>query len=325
MDLSVVIPVYNEVDSLPHLHQALHTALDHQSLRWEVVYVDDGSADGSVPLLEQMAKDDPRHVCVVEQRRNFGQTAAMAAGIDHAAGDVIVLMDADLQNDPADIPMLLDKMREGYDVVAGWRKSRQDTLVTRKIPSRIANRLIAKVTGVQLHDYGCSLKAFRREVLTAFRLYGEMHRFIPVYANWVGAKMLEVPVTHHARRFGKTKYGLSRTVRVILDLLTVRLLTRFASRPMHMIGGCGINLILLGGVTLVGGILHRLISGSGALLLPLLQLGITIGLFGLLCIFIGLVAELVMRTYFESQSKTAYTVRRVIKGQATDEQTSLQK
>jgi len=324
VDLSVVIPVYNEVESLPHLHRAVHAALDSLPLRWEIVYVDDGSRDGSVKLLEEMAQQDPEHVCVVEQRRNYGQTAAMAAGIDHAEGEVIMLMDADLQNDPADIPMLLEKLNEGYDVIAGWRKSRQDTLITRKIPSQIANRLISRVTGVQLHDYGCSLKAFRREIITSFRLYGEMHRFIPVYANWVGAKILEVPVNHHARQYGKTKYGLSRTVRVILDLLTVRMLTRFATRPSHMIGGFGMKLIGVGALTLLGGIIHRLCSGSAALLMPLLQLGVTIGLFGIQCILLGLLAELLMRTYFESQSKPAYTVRRVIRGLVTHEQAGRQ-
>ncbi len=320
MDLSIVIPLYNEVESVPHLQRAIHAALDSLPLSWEVVYVDDGSTDGSIQQLERIASDDPEHVCVVEQRRNFGQTAAMSAGIDHAAGEVIVFMDADLQNDPADIPMLLAKLQEGYDVVAGWRKSRHDTLLTRKIPSRLANRLISAVTGVKLHDYGCSLKAFQREIITGFHLYGEMHRFIPVYANLVGAKMLEVPVNHRARQFGKTKYGLSRTVRVILDLLTVRLLTRFATKPMHMLGGFGVILMLIGLVTVLGGFLHRICAGTGSLLMPLLQLGITIILFGIQSIILGLLAELLMRTYFEAQNKPAYTVRRVIGGVKSDEQ-----
>lgn len=320
MDLSIVIPVYNEVDSLPLLHREIHAALDHLLLRWEVIYVDDGSTDGSVAQLEQLAADDPDYVCVIALRRNFGQTAAMAAGIAYARGAVIAFLDADLQNDPADIPQLLRKLNDGYDVVAGWRVHRRDTLVTRRIPSILANRLISWVTGVRLHDYGCSLKAFRREIITGFHLFGEMHRFIPVYANWVGAKMLEVPVNHRPRRFGRTKYGLNRTVRVILDLLTVRMLTRFAAKPMHMIGGFGVKLILLGLVTAAGGLLHWLYAAKDTLLLPLLQLGVIIALFGVQCVITGLVAELVARTYFEAQCKPAYTIHRVIREMESDEQ-----
>lgn len=213
MVMSAVIPVYNECESLRLLHQSLHQALDSLPTSWEAVFVDDGSSDGSVDILEELAAADPLHTRVVELRRNFGQTAAIAAGIDYAAGDVIVLLDADLQNDPADIPMMLEKINEGYDVVSGWRVNCQDKFITRTIPSRFANWLISRVTGVHLHDYGCTLKAYRREVITGFRLYGEMHRFIPVYARMVGAKMLELPVHHHARKFGKTKYGLGRTLK----------------------------------------------------------------------------------------------------------------
>jgi glycosyltransferase involved in cell wall biosynthesis len=199
---------------LPVLHKALHNALDEEPIEWEVVYVDDGSNDASLPILVDIASNDPDHVCVVELRRNFGQTTAIAAGIDHAQGDILVLMDADLQNDPTDIPMMLEKLVQGYDVVSGWRIDRHDPFLTRKLPSRIANGLISWVTGVNLHDYGCTLKAYRREVITGFRLYGEMHRFIPAFAGWVGAKIIEVPVNHHPRQFGKTKYGLERTVKV---------------------------------------------------------------------------------------------------------------
>jgi len=312
VDLSIIVPLYNEVDSVPHLHREIHAALDNLLLRWEVIYVDDGSSDGSMPMLERIAEKDPEYVSVVSLRRNFGQTAAMAAGIDHARGEVIVFLDADLQNDPADIPRLLEKLDEGYDVVAGWRKSRRDTWLTRRIPSLLANRLISRVTGVQLHDYGCSLKSFRREIITGFHLYGEMHRFIPVYANWVGAKILEVTVNHRPRQYGKTKYGLNRTMRVILDLITVRMLTRYAAKPMHMIGGLGLKLMLLGLLTAAGGLLHWLCSAREHLLLPLLLLGVIIGLFGVQCIVIGLVAELVARTYFETQCKPAYTIHRVI-------------
>ena len=243
MDVSIVIPVYNEDESLLLLHDALHAALDGQAFSWEAVLVDDGSSDGSMRVLEGLAARDPEHIVVVSFRRNFGQTAAIAAGIDHALGEVIVLMDADLQNDPADIPMMLEKMGEGYDVVSGWRANRQDDFATRTLPSRIANGLISKVTGVHLHDYGCTLKAYRREVITGFRLYGEMHRFIPAYAKSVGARIIEVPVHHHARQFGKAKYGLERIGKVILDLFTVKFLTSYANKPIYLFGGTGLSLI----------------------------------------------------------------------------------
>jgi len=211
MYLSIVIPVYNESQSLAELHQALHQALSTLSISWEIVFVDDGSTDDSLKVLETLAENDSENTLVIALRRNFGQTAAIAAGIDYAQGEIIILMDADLQNDPADIPMMLQKIDDGYDVVSGWRVNRQDTFMTRTLPSRLANGLISKVTGVQLHDYGCTLKAYRREVITGFRLYGEMHRFIPAYAGHVGAKIIEVPVQHHPRKFGQTKYGLERT------------------------------------------------------------------------------------------------------------------
>ncbi len=210
--VTVVVPVYNEVDNLPPLHQALTDAL--QGLSYELIYVDDGSRDGSTAALVQLAGEDPSHTRVIELRRNFGQTAAIAAGLDHASGEVVVLIDADMQNDPADIPLLLEKVDQGFDVVSGWRIDRQDAFITRTLPSRVANWLISTVTGVQLHDYGCTLKAYRREVLKGFRLYGEMHRFIPAYADSVGAKIIEVPVRHHPRRHGKTKYGLNRILKV---------------------------------------------------------------------------------------------------------------
>ena len=211
MELSIVIPVYNEAKNLPLLNEAIHQAMKTYSKDWEVVFVDDGSKDDSLKALEEIAGADPTRVRVVELRRNFGQTAALAAGIDHAQGSIIVMLDADMQNDPADIPMMLEKIDEGYDVVSGWRRERKDTFINRTLPSKIANGLISWVTGVHLHDYGCTLKAYRREVITGFRLYGEMHRFIPVYANRFGARIIEVPVQHHPRKFGKTKYGLERT------------------------------------------------------------------------------------------------------------------
>ena len=219
MELSIVIPVYNEYENLPLLYEALIDSLKEVQQSWEAILVNDGSKDGSSDVLKNLAEKDPEHIRVIELRRNFGQTAAIAAGIDHALGDIVILMDADLQNDPHDIPMMLEKINEGYDVVSGWRRKRQDTYISRTLPSHLANALISKVTGVYLHDYGCTLKAYRREVITGFRLYGEMHRFIPVYADSVGAKILEVEVNHHPRKFGKAKYGLERTFKVLLDLV----------------------------------------------------------------------------------------------------------
>ena len=258
MYLSVIAPVYNEVENLPILHQALHQALDDLGYPWEVIMVDDGSSDGSREVLESLAEKDPHYVRVVELRRNFGQTAAIAAGIDHAKGDIIVLIDADMQNDPADIPNLIKKVDEGYDVVSGWRHNRQDKFLTRKLPSRMANWLISVVTGVHLHDYGCTLKAYRSEIITDFRLYGEMHRFIPAYADSVGARITEVTVTHHPRVRGQTKYGLSRTFRVILDLFTVKFLISYAQKPIYLFGGLGVALISVSSLTLLLLLIRRL-------------------------------------------------------------------
>jgi len=318
VNLSIVIPVYNEVDSVPRLHEALHTALDPlEGVTWEVVYVDDGSQDGSDDMLRTIAANDPEYVCVVTLRRNFGQTAAIEAGIDHAQGDVIVLMDADLQNDPADIPMMVDKINQGYEVVSGWRKDRQDTFITRILPSRIANWLISLVTGVHLHDYGCTLKAYRREVITGFRLYGEMHRFIPAYANSVGAKMIEVPVRHHSRRFGKAKYGLNRTIKVILDLFTVKFLMSYAHKPIRLFGGAGISLIGISFVTLLILIARRIWLDEHMIRSPLLLLSAILFTLGFQSILMGLIAELLARTYHESQHKPTYTLREVIKRQTS--------
>lgn len=313
MNLSVVIPVYNEVESVPRLHQAIHDALDcFPDLRWEVVYVDDGSSDGSPKALEGLAAADPGHALVVELRRNFGQTAAIAAGIDHALGEVIVLMDADLQNDPADIPMMLDKINEGYDVVSGWRVNRQDDYFTRTFPSHLANWLISTVTGVHLHDYGCTLKAYRREVLTGFRLYGEMHRFIPAYANSVGARIIEVSVTHHARQFGRTKYGITRTLKVVLDLFTVKFLISYAHKPIYLFGGAGMVLMTLSAFMLFFLLVRKFTVHIDVLPSPFFQLSMMFLLLGFQSILMGLVAELLVRTYHESQQKPTYTVRKVI-------------
>jgi glycosyltransferase involved in cell wall biosynthesis len=310
--VSIVAPVYNEKENLDPLHRSLTDALNE--LSYELVFVDDGSTDGSLDELLKLVEQDTDHVRVIELRRNFGQTAAIAAGIDHAHGDVIVLIDADLQNDPHDIPMMLEKIEEGYDVVSGWRVKRQDAFLTRTVPSRIANWLISKVTGVPLHDYGCTLKAYRRDILEGFHLYGEMHRFIPAYAGGVGAKIVEVPVRHHPRRFGKAKYGFERTLKVILDLFTVKYLVSYALKPIYLFGGTGLGLILISFLILVYLIIRRLLLDEHMIRSPLLQMSVMLFILGFQSILMGLIAELLARTYHESQAKPTYTVRRIIGG-----------
>ena len=310
--LSIVVPVYNERENLPLLHQALHEALARCRYSWEVVLVDDGSTDGSTEILEQLATEDPEHVRVVFLRRNFGQTAAIAAGIDHAQGEVVVLMDADLQNDPQDIPRLLAKLEEGYDVVSGWRRERKDAFLTRTLPSRLANALISWVTGVHLHDYGCTLKAYRREVLQGFRLYGEMHRFIPAYAASVGARITEIPVRHHPRKYGKAKYGLERTLKVVLDLFTVKFLLSYFHKPIYLFGGVGMLLILPSTLMLLFLILRRIVWKVTLFTSPLFQLSLMFIILGFQSVLMGLIAELLVRTYHEAQGKPTYTVRRVL-------------
>ncbi len=312
MDLSVIIPVYNEEESLPLLHQAVHQALDPLDLSWEMVLVDDGSRDASPRIIEELHQADPQHVRGILLRRNFGQTAAIAAGIDHSCGDLVVLLDADLQNDPADIPAMLEKLNEGYDVVSGWRVNRQDHYLTRTLPSRIANWLISTTTGVRLHDYGCTLKAYRREVITGFKLYGEMHRFIPVYAYSVGAKILEVPVHHHPRRFGKAKYGLERTIKVILDLITVKFLSSYGNKPIYLFGGAGFLLILISLITLFVLFVRRVFFNISVLDSPIFQMSTMVFILGFQSILMGLIAELLVRTYHESQGKPTYTVRKIL-------------
>jgi len=312
MDVSVIVPVYNESESLPILQNKLIDALGSIGRAWEVIYVDDGSRDNSLAVLEELASKDPEHIRVLSFRRNFGQTTAIAAGIEHSSGNVIVLIDADLQNDPADIPMLLDKLDEGYDLVSGWRVSRQDKFITRTLPSRIANGLISYVTGVKLHDYGCSLKAYRREVITGFRLYGEMHRFIPAYASSVGAKIIEVPVRHHPRKFGKAKYGLERTLKVTLDLFTVKYLISYSQKPIYIFGSVGVGLIFLSILDVIYLVMRRLIIGEHMIRSPLLQMGTMLFVMGFNSILLGLIAEQLMRTYHEAQSKPTYTLLKKI-------------
>jgi glycosyltransferase involved in cell wall biosynthesis len=309
--ISIVIPVFNEAESLPLLNQAIMDAMVGHD--YEVLYIDDGSTDESIQVLEEIANTNTEKVRVIEFRRNFGQTAAMAAGIDNALGEVIVTIDADMQNDPADIPKLLDFIDQGNDVASGWRVDRKDTLLTRTIPSRVANWIISKVTGVRLHDYGCTLKAYRREVLEGFHLYGEMHRFIPAYAGAVGAKIIEVPVRHHPRRFGQAKYGLERTAKVILDLITVKYLISFSNKPIYLFGGAGLVLIVLSLFDLAVLIIRRLIPPYEHMIRsPLLLMSVMLFTLGFQSILMGLIAELMVRTYYESQSKPTYSIRRKI-------------
>ena len=315
MNLSIIVPVYNEEESLEILYREIKNALEPLNLSWELILVDDGSSDGSLNKIKQIVQTDPVRTIGVILRRNFGQTAAIAAGIDQTNGDVIVLLDADLQNDPADIPLMIDKINEGYDVVSGWRYNRQDKFLTRTLPSRIANWLISSVTGVHLHDYGCTLKAYRREVLTGFRLYGEMHRFIPVYANSVGARITEVKVHHHPRKFGKAKYGLERTFKVVLDLFTVKFLTSYTNKPIYLFGGAGLILIVISLLTLLFLLIRRFATAAkiSPFSSPLFTIAIMVAILGFQSLLMGLIAELLVRTYHESQNKPVYTIREIIK------------
>lgn len=312
MDLSLVIPVYNEQENLPLLFEAVYKTMNPLGKTWEAILVDDGSRDQSLSVLKEYAAKDPEHIRVVSFRRNFGQTAAIAAGLDYSSGEIIVLLDADLQNDPADIPMMLAKLDEGYDLVSGWRKNRKDNAVTRNFPSMIANRVISQVTGVHLHDYGCTLKAYRRDVLEGFRLYGEMHRFIPVYASSVGAKITEVVVNHHPRKFGKTKYGLERTAKVILDLFTVKFLVSYSSKPIYLFGGTGGLLMIISAFIMAYLFFRRIFFLVGVTGSPLFQTSVMFFILGFQSILMGLIAELLVRTYHESQRKPTYTIRKVI-------------
>lgn len=311
VDVSVIAPVYNEEGNLAPLHEKLTQVLESLGRSFEIVYVDDGSRDQSFAELAAIAAADQR-ARVVQLRRNFGQTAAIAAGIDHARGAVFVFIDADLQNDPADIPRLLALIDEGYDVVSGWRKNRQDAAISRKLPSHIANGLISRVTGVHLHDYGCTLKAYRAELLDHVNLYGEMHRFIPAYLAQVGARVTELPVNHLPRVRGKSKYGIMRTGKVILDLLTVKFLGSFATKPIYVFGGGGLLLILLSFLVGIAMVWQKLALGVSMIQTPLLLLAAILFLMGFQTILMGLLCELLMRTYHESQGKRTYVVRQVL-------------
>ena len=312
MKVSVIIPVYNEKEILSELVTTLFNTLQDQPYSWEILFIDDGSSDGSFQQLKSIAEENPEHIILIALRRNFGQTAAIAAGIDHATGDILVLMDADMQNDPTDIPLLLKKIDEGYDVVSGWRVHRKDNKITRVLPSKMANKLISWVTGVHLHDYGCSLKAYRKDILTGFRLYGEMHRFIPAYAANVGAKITEVDVKHHPRRYGKTSYGMERTLKVVLDLFTVKFLISYSQKPLYLFGGLGLFLLLGGIGILLFLLIRRLGLGISPFSSPLFPTSIMIVVMGFQSILMGLIAELLVRTYHEAQDKPTYTIREII-------------
>ncbi|MGQ0562331.1 MAG: glycosyltransferase family 2 protein [Gemmatimonadota bacterium] len=304
MNISVVIPVYNEQDNIPELYERLVRVL-HDSI--EFIFVDDGSTDGSFDALRALRARD-RRVRVIRFRRNFGQTAALSAGIDHARGEIIVPMDGDLQNDPHDIPRLLDKINEGYDVVSGWRRNRRDNL-RRRLPSVIANRLISWISGVHLHDYGCSLKAYRKDVLSDVRLYGEMHRFVPIYASWQGARVTELPVTHHARTRGKSKYGLERTIKVVLDMIVVKFLASYSTKPIYVFGGFGLFALFMSLATFTWMLYLKLAGRADFVQTPLPLVTVMFLLVGCLSVLLGLVAELSIRTYYESQGKRTYAIR----------------
>jgi len=309
--LSVIVLVYNEVDSIEPLHRELMGVLKALDRTFEVVYIDDGSRDGSAEQLGRLAAHD-RRVRVVSFRRNFGQTAAVQAGIDHSRGEVLIFMDGDMQNDPHDIPHLLEKIDEGYDVASGWRHNRRDS-ATRVVPSQIANWIIGQVTGVHLHDFGCTLKAYRRDVIHDVKLYGEMHRFIPVYADMVGARISEIPVNHRPRSYGKSKYSLSRTSRVMLDLITVKLLGGYSTKPMYFFGFAAFALWAVAAILALIVILQKVLPPYVyAHNNPLLLLSVVLLIVGVQFILMGLLAELVIRTYHESQIKPTYVVREVI-------------
>jgi len=311
LDLSLVIPVYNEAESLATLIAEVHSVLSSTSLTYEIICVDDGSRDRSFELLQQMSQSDARLV-VCQFRRNFGQTAAIQAGLDAARGSIVVTMDADLQNDPADIPRMVTLVREGYDVVVGWRHERKDAFLSRRLPSKIANWLISHTTGVHLHDYGCTLKALSSDVAKEMRLYGEMHRFIPAIASWIGVELHEVKVNHRERQHGQSKYGIGRTLRVVLDLITVIFLKSYLVRPMQVFGLAGaisgaIGTSILAGLTIAKLIYHVSLANR-----PLLYLGILLVLVGIQLLSLGLIADVLARTYHESQGRRAYHVRRWI-------------
>ncbi|HAM49717.1 MAG TPA: glycosyltransferase [Nitrospiraceae bacterium] len=310
MTVSMVIPVYNEEESIQALHAKLKVALEALGIEYEIIYVDDGSTDRTLPLLEQIQSNDPT-VVALSLRRNFGQTAAFAAGFDFARGDVIVTMDGDLQNDPSDIPKLLALIKDN-DLVSGWRKKRRDPFFSRRLPSTLANWLISKVTGVKLHDYGCSLKAYRRDVIKNLHLYGEMHRFIPAVASWYGVRIAEVETSHYPRLMGKSKYGISRTLKVVLDLITVKFLQSFSTKPLQFFGTIGMSGGLAGFILLLYLSVEKIILGKPIGGRPLLLLGALLIIVGIQFIGMGLLGEMIVRVYHETQRKPIYVIKKVL-------------
>lgn len=306
--ISITIPVYNEEETLPKLRERLLEALPKLAQPWEVILVNDGSTDRTAALLDEIAAENPQFK-VVHFRRNFGQTAAMQAGFDFASGEIIVPMDADLQNDPDDIPLLLASLEGGLDVCSGWRRSRKDAALRRNLPSRIANRMISVISGVSLHDYGCTLKAYRRDVIAGVKLYGEMHRFVPIYASWMGARVGEIPVRHYPRQFGKSKYGLERIFKVVMDLLVVKFLSGYAQKPMYVFGGAGAASLGLGLIAGFFALYLKFVDGITFVQTPLPLFVVFSFLTGIVCFLMGLLAEMLTRTYHESQGKTTYMVR----------------
>ena len=309
--LSIVIPVYNEQDNVFPLYERVNAALLQIGEDYEVIIVNDGSSDKTEANLQTIAAKDP-HFKIINFRRNYGQTAAVMAGIDFASGDIIVGLDGDLQNDPADIPKLLAKLAEGYDVVSGWRVDRKDAAIKRNLPSRMANWLISTISGIHLHDYGCSLKAYRKEVVKGVKLYGEMHRFIPIYASWQGGKVAEIPVTHHARVHGSSKYGLERVIKVLLDLMVVKFLATYANKPIYVFGGFGLISIAVSFLSGMWALYLKLFEGVSFIQTPLPLLVVLAFITGVMSILMGLIAEIIMRTYYESQGKQVYLVKNTL-------------
>ena len=307
-ELSLFLPVLNEEENVKPMHEKISFALESLEKTAEVIYVDDGSTDNSLKLLKEIAAMD-RRVRLISLRRNYGQTAAMAAGIDAANGEILIPMDADLQNDPKDIARLLAKLDEGYDVVSGWRKDRKDKFITRRIPSIIANRIISWIGGVPLHDYGCSLKAYRRDILQDVKLYGEMHRFIPIYASWAGAKVTEIPVEHHPRMMGESKYGLSRTIKVVFDLITIKFLATYQTKPLYVFGTFGLIGAFLSFLAGVWALVLKFGYDVSFILTPLPLITIVMLAISVQFFLMGLLAELLVRTYHESQDKSIYAIK----------------
>lgn len=321
LGLSVVIPVFNEAENLEPLYKELAAELPKLKRSYEILYIDDGSQDGSFEVLKRIQKRDKR-VKVIRLRKNFGQTAALSAGFDYSRGEVIITLDADLQNDPADFAMLLAKLDEGYDIVAGWRRRRFDRFLTRRLPSILANRLISRITGVRLHDYGCTLKAFRHEVVKSIKLYGELHRFIPAIASNIGVTIAEVSVNHRPRIHGKSKYTIFRAVRVVLDILTVKFLLSYSTKPLQIFGLCGLISGGLGSILLLILGYQRLILKISMANRPLLLLSILLTILGIQFITLGLLAEIMVRAYHEAAGKTTYFVREVLEARPGKENPS---